>query len=249
MPRKTILNRIEKQKGFVCDRICWSDDGKSLLIRIRPHGRSRPVCSVCRRKGPCYDTRSERRFEFVPLWAIPVFFVYRLRRVDCPDCGVKVERVPWSDGKHRTTRSDRVFLSRWAKRLSWKETADIFGTSWETVFRAVRWVVRWGIANQEIRDVEAIGIDEIQSRRGHRSLTLVDQVDAGRRRLLYVARDRTKESLRGFFRAMPKSVVSSLKFVCTDMWKHSLTVIADECSHAVNILDRFHVMKKCDEEV
>jgi len=27
-----------------------------------------------------------------------VFFLYRMRRVDCRDCDVKVERVPWAEG-------------------------------------------------------------------------------------------------------------------------------------------------------
>jgi len=249
MQLKTILNHVEKQKGFVYQNIDWGENHQSLHIRVQPHGRSRPVCSGCGRKGACYDTQPERRFEFVPLWAIPVFFRYAMRRVNCPHCGVKVERVPWSDGKHRTTFSYRLFLSRWAKRLSWKETATIFGTSWDTVFRAVQWVVAWGRENQEIGEVEAMGIDEIQYRRGHRYLTLVYQIDAGSRRLLHVARDRTEDSLRPFFQVLPKATLQSIQFVCTDMWKPYLNVVAECCGHAVQILDRFHVMKKFGEKL
>ncbi len=40
--------------------------------------------------------------------------------------------------------SYRLFLATWAKRLSWKETAIVFGTSWDTIYRSIRWVVRWG---------------------------------------------------------------------------------------------------------
>ncbi|MEO1994541.1 MAG: ISL3 family transposase [Planctomycetaceae bacterium] len=249
MQLKTILNHIEKQKGFVYRSIEWGPEHKSLKISIRPRRRSRPVCSGCHRPGPCYDTQPERSFEFVPVWAIPVFFLYRMRRVDCRNCGVTVERVPWSDGKHRTTFSYRLFLSRWAKRLSWQETATIFGTSWDTVYRSIRWVVRWGIANQDIGTVEAIGIDEIQYRRGHRYLTLVHQSDEGCRRLLYVARDRTEESLRGFFGTMPEATVQGLQYVCSDMWRNYLTVIEQCCGHAVHILDRFHVRKKSGDKI
>jgi transposase len=71
-----------------------------------------------------------------------------MRRVDCPCCGVTVERVPWADGKHRSTYSYRIFLATWAKRLSWQETAAIFGTSWDTVLRAVLWIVRWGVVHR-----------------------------------------------------------------------------------------------------
>jgi len=244
MQLQTILNHVEKQKGFVYDAICWNNDHTALLVSLRPHGRSRPICSNCGRKGPGYDTLAERRFEFVPLWAIPVCFLYAMRRVNCQRCGVTVEKVPWSDGKHRTTFSYRIFLSRWAKRLSWKETATIFGTSWDTVQRAVDWVVRWGLVHREIGKIEAIGIDEIQYRRGHQYLTLVYQIDADCRRLLYVAKDRTEESLRGFFSTISDGTKRSLTFVCSDMWRQYLTVVAEEVEHVVHVLDRFHVMKK-----
>ena len=88
MPLKSILNLVEKQRGFVYEKIIkvGTDQKTELHVRIKPHGRSRPVCSGCRRKGPVYDTsRQPRRFEFVPLWGIPVFFLYRMRRVNC-DC-------------------------------------------------------------------------------------------------------------------------------------------------------------------
>lgn len=249
MQLKTILNAVEKQKGFVYHRARFSDDREEILVEIRPHGRSRPVCSGCGRKGPGYDTRPVRRFEFVPLWAISVFFLYAMRRVDCPRCGVTVEEVPWADGKQRSTYSFRIFLASWAKRLSWKETASIFRTSWDTVFRAVEWVVRWGVVHREIGDIEAVGVDEIAYRRGHKYLTLVYQIDANCRRLLYVARDRTEESLRGFFSTIPKKSIEGLKYICTDMWRQYMNVIAEQASKAVHIFDRFHVMKKLNDKI
>ena len=30
-------------------------------------------------------------------------FVYAMRRVSCPSCGVKVETVPWASDKHQLT--------------------------------------------------------------------------------------------------------------------------------------------------
>jgi len=47
------------------------------------------------------------------LVGIAVYFVYAMRRVGCPDCGVTVERVPWAEGKCHSTTSYRWFLARW----------------------------------------------------------------------------------------------------------------------------------------
>lgn len=249
MQLKAILNHVEKQKGFVYGSVRFDKNKSSLLVSIRAHRRSRPVCSGCGKKGPGYDTRAERHFEFVPLLGIAVFFVYAMRRVNCASCGVTVEKVPWADGKHRSTYSYRIFLATWAKRLSWKETAMIFGTSWDTVFRAVQWIVRWGLVHREIGSIEAIGVDEIGYRRGHKYLTLVYQIDGDCRRLLYVARDRTEDSLRGFFAVVPDLSIQGLKYICTDMWRQYMNVIAEKAANAVHILDRYHVMKKFNDRI
>ncbi len=52
---------------------------------------------------PAYDRLPERRFEYVPLWGMAVFFVYATWQVGCSKCGGKVEQVPWGDGKKQLT--------------------------------------------------------------------------------------------------------------------------------------------------
>ncbi len=159
------------------------------------------------------------------------------------------EKVPWCNGKERTTKSFRIFLSSWARSLSWQETAIRFGTSWDTVYRSIRWIVQWGLVHREFGAIEAIGVDEIAYLRGHKYLTLVYQVDGNCRRLLYVAKDRTEKSFRGFFQMLPDATVKGLKFICSDMWSSYLKVAMEEAGHAVRILDRFHVMKKFNEMI
>lgn len=249
MQLKTILNHVEKQSGFVYAAASFSKDKRAIRIKVRPRRRSLPICCGCGKKRSGYDRLPVREFEYVPLWGIAVFFVYAMRRVNCPSCGVKVERVPWVDGKHQATYSFRLFLATWARRLSWKETASVFGTSWDTVFRSIEWVVHWGLANRQIGSVEALGVDEIAYRRGHKYVTLVYQIDSGCRRLLYVAADRTEASLRGFFDILPSDSLASLRFICTDMWRQYMNVIAERAGHVVHILDRFHVMKKMNEKI
>ena len=93
MHLKVILNRIEKQSGFVYERFkLYEREGQLVLeIGIRARENTRAVCSGCGQRRPGYDRLPRRRFEFIPFWGILVFFVYALRRVNCPECGVKVE--------------------------------------------------------------------------------------------------------------------------------------------------------------
>ena len=76
---------------------------------------------------------------------------------------VRVEALPWATGKHRLTDAYAWFLAGWAKRLSWQEVAAAFPTSWDTVHRAVRMAVDWGLAHRDLTNIEAIGVDELSA--------------------------------------------------------------------------------------
>ena len=199
---KTILNRIQKYKSFIytyTSIINRAGSEIAIEVEIEPRKNSKGLCSICGRKCSGYDSLSERRYEFIPMWGIKVFFIYTPRRVECPFCGVVVERVPWADGKHSLTNSFRFFLSKWAKKLSWKEVAESFNVSWEHVFRSVKHVVTYGLENRCLDKITAIGVDEIKYKFGHKYITLVYQLDLGARKLLYIGRERKAKVLSDIF--------------------------------------------------
>jgi transposase len=247
---QTILNRLDHHKGFVYGNAAWSDRNRtSIKIPVRARANSKPICSGCQKPGTTYDHLRKRLFQYVPLWQVYVFFVYARRRVDCADCGVTVELLPWAEGKCQLTNTYRWFLAGWAKRLSWKEAAAVFGTTWQSVCRSVEMAVEWGLAHRNLRGITAIGIDEIQWRLGHHYLTLVYQIDEGCKRLLWIGLERTKESLEGFFDYLGRRRSGALKFICSDMWQPYLDVIAEKAKAAVHILDRFHIMSRMNKAI
>jgi transposase len=211
---------------------------------VRPRVGSKAICSGCRRPAAGYDHLAERPFEFIPVWGFLVFLLYRMRRVHCPTCGVVVEQVPWAEGKHSLTKAYMIFLARWARKLSWKETADSFRTSWDKVCDAVQYVVDWGLAHRTLGPISAIGVDEVQYAKGHKYLTLVYQIDSGFTRLLWVGQERTVETFQAFFAMLGPELSSNIQFVCSDMWKPYLQVVRAKCSQALHILDRFHIVAK-----
>ena len=241
--------------GFVYGEVrllCHEGRPESIRIVVEPHGGIRGRCSQCQRPSPGYDRLSERLWLFVPLWGIPTYFCYAPRRVECAEHGVVVEHIPWSDGKRPVTCSMMAFLARWARRLSWGETARVFQTSWEAVYRSVEWFVEWGLAHRQLRGVESIGVDEIHWGRGLRAdnfLTVIYQIDAGCRRLLWVGKRRSQATLRCGLKALGPEVVKGLRFVCSDMWKPYLDVIATQAGHALHVLDRFHITSHLNQAV
>lgn len=244
MQLKTILNRVEKHRSFVYDETrLYEESGRLRLdVDVRPRRNGHPTCSGCARRRSGYDTLAPRRFEFVPIWGIPVYCVYAMRRVNCPTCGIIVESVPWGDGKRPVTTTYAWFLARWAQRVSWSEVAAAFHTSWERVFRAVEMAVHWGLAHRDLGGVRAIGIDEVLWHGGYTFLTVVYQIDQGVRRLLWVGQDRKAKTLLRFFRTWGRERSARLRFLCSDMWPAYLQVIARKAPDAIHVLDRFHLM-------
>jgi transposase len=128
LPR--ILNQCHPIPGFVYGKASFAEDEQAVLIPVQPRKRSAAICSGCHQPAPGYDqSPTPRRFEFIGFWGYVVFLVYCMRRVNCKQCGVLVEEVPWGMGKHASTKVHMHFLGHWARKLSWKETAEQFRTS------------------------------------------------------------------------------------------------------------------------
>ena len=157
-----LLNACHHFPGFVYQRARLCERTNTIEIDVRPRQGAKALCSGCHLPAAGYDLLTVRRFEFIPIWGFAVVLLYAMRRVDCRSCGVKVEVVPWAQGKHTLCNAYLLFLAHWARKLSWQETARSFHTSWEKVFDAVDYVVQWGLQHRRLAVIRAIGVDEIQ---------------------------------------------------------------------------------------
>ena len=169
----TILNRCHRFPGFVYQQARFSSDHQSIEIAVRPRKGPRPSVRAAISPPPA-TINSPNGVSSLFLSGDFWFFCFTPCGVDCRRCqAVVVEEVPWGDGKRTLTKAYMLFLARWARRLSWKETAEAFRTSWDKVFDAVEHVVTWGLEHRVLGQIDAIGVDEIQYARGHKYLTLV----------------------------------------------------------------------------
>src|SRR6266516_1292648 len=80
-------------------------------------------------------------------------------------------------------------------------------------------------------------------------LTVIYQIDRQCRRLLWVGRRRSQATLRRGLRALGPEVIKGLRFVCSDMWKPYLQVIAAQAGQALHVLDRFHITSHLNQAV
>lgn len=243
---KTLMNKTQPIPGFLYASVALKERGKTmeLLVEVEAH-RQRPArCSVCEKPAPTYDHLPRRAWVHVPIWGIQSRWFYGPRRVNCTEHGVRVEAMPWNEGKRPWTVAMMVFLASWARRLSWREVAGVFHVSWDAVYRSVSWIVQWGLARRVLNGIRAIGVDELHRGKGKKAknfVTLIYQIDSSCKRLLWVGLRRTQRTFRQGLKELGPEVVAGIEVVATDLWRAYLAVVRKHMPHAVQILDRFHL--------
>ena len=83
----------------------------------------------------------------------------------------------------------------------------------------------------------------------HRYVTVVYQINRESVRLLWLGEHRQAKTLLRFFRWFNKERTSLLEFICSDMWRPYLKVIAKKAHQATHILDRFHIMMHLNKAI
>jgi transposase len=104
---------------------------------------------------------------------------YRPRRAICKKCGLRTEAMSWALPKGKLSKALVAFLASWAKVLSMAETSKRFGVSWNTVQRAVRVAVEYGLEHRPKTPVRVLGVDEVSRRKRHVYLTVVYDLENG----------------------------------------------------------------------
>ena len=73
---KTILNKVEKFKSFVYGECTFKKIGNkpSIIVEVAARKNAKGLCPECHKPSPSYDKQPLRRYQYVPLWNIPVYF-------------------------------------------------------------------------------------------------------------------------------------------------------------------------------
>jgi transposase len=223
------------------------DEYGELMVYLVPDSRCKLVCSSCGSKSPGYDTLKTRRWKHVPLWGIPVRLVYAPRRVCCAKCGIKVEALPWTQGKSPMSLALSIFLATLAREVAWQVVGRLFGFHWNTVRKAVKDVVDYGLKHRDISNLLYIGIDEISRKKGHVYHTQVyDLID---KKLVWSGEDRKAETLEAFFDELGVEHCEQIEAVCCDMWAPYADVVKTRLPNALLVFDKFHIIRHLIEAV
>src|SRR5207244_9248402 len=151
-------------------------------------------------------------------------------RTKCAEHGVRVVRLPWAEpGGHFTALFERLAID-WLRAANQSAVAERLGLSWDEVHGILTRAVERGLARRQAEPIPYLGVDEKAYRKGHRYLTLVNDLTKGR--VLYIAVDREKASLDGFWPTLTVRQMASIRGVAMDMWEAYEQSVREHVPHA-----------------
>lgn len=244
MRMETFIRKSLGMKAHFVTQIIQTDEG--WVAQVERLINRRLKCSQCHLEVKRTRGRlRQRSWKDLSLRDEPFWIAYRPFRVQCPRCGLKVEKVPWAKKWARVTKALTHAVALLAKKLSFKEVAEYFRLDWKVVATIVKRVVEEGLKERKLKPLHILGIDEVSRKKGHQYLTLV--YDLERNRLLWVGQDRKQETLDSFFAWLGKPKARILQTICLDMWAPYFASVQTHAPQASLIFDRFHVVQHLNQ--
>ena len=144
-----------------------------------------------------------------------LWLVYEIRRLHCPDCGVRTEELPWARPGARHTRDFEDTVLWLAQRTDRTSVATLMRCAWETVTAIINRGVAELLDARRLQTLYRIGVDEICYRHPHRYLTIIGDHDTGT--VIDIQPGRSEQSLATFYQSQPDSIVSGIEVVSMDV--------------------------------
>lgn len=217
---------------------------KSLLVRLEPCGR--PRCGSCGQTCSQIHETVRRRVRDCDLLDHRLAVELPVRRVRCPDCGNKRERIDWLSSHSRL--SDRLvgLVERLCAILPVKHVAEFLGLCWNTVKRIDHRRLLRDLPSIEWSALKRLAIDEFALHKGHRYATVV--IDADTRQVLWIGLGNSREAVSPFFRLLGERC-SQIEAVAMDQNAAFDKEVKANCPNAEVVYDLFHVVAKYGREV
>ncbi|WP_241283756.1 ISL3 family transposase [Pseudomonas aeruginosa] len=218
-----------------------------LLIRLKPDASRLPCCSGCGQSTFLPHDTSFRRVRERDLLQYRVWLEVPVRRVRCPTCGPRRERIDWLAGRQPLTRAMVNWVENLVRLLPIKHVAELVGLHWHTVKAIDLGRLHRDISAPDLSRVRRLIMDEFSLYKGHRYATVA--ICADTQQVLWVAEGRSREAVRPFFEWMGPPACARIEAVAMDMNTAMDLEVQAHCPNAREVYDLFHVVAKYGREV
>ena len=220
------------------------DDEEILVHVIHDVSLGQAQCPQCRKACPGYDTSKERRWRHLDTCQLKTYLLCAVPRVQCPEHGVHVAHVPWSDpGSGFSAAFEALAITVLRATVVQSRSAHLLRLSQSQVHDLMHRAVERGLLRRDdSQPMPHLGIDEKSIHRGHSYMSILS--DTHHQRVVEVVEERTLLAARSLMaNALSASQKSQVRSISMDMWQAFQTAQEHELPDADRVHDRFHVAK------
>ena len=157
---------IEAPWKLVDQRLDTDKQPHELHLTIKAERGSKYACPVCGKACPAHDFQ-EKTWRHLNFFQHHCYVHASVPRVKCPDHGVKLVDVPWArKGSAFTLLFEQAALTL-VREMPVNAAARIMEITDKRLWRVVQHYVAKAVASFDLSAVQAIGLDETASKRGH----------------------------------------------------------------------------------
>ena len=228
--------KIEKQTVH-------SQTSHSAVISVVPDLRYRPVCHDCQTPAVTVHSQGHRRhLRDLNMAQHQVWLDVEYRKIWCSQCGgVRVEHLSFADASKRVTHRLAQYVYGLCKVMTVQDVAEHLELDPKTVKAIDKSFLEKDFGHVDMSHLRVLAIDEIAVRKGHTYMTVVMDYFSGR--ILWMGKDRRKETLDAFFKTLTDEQKQGIEAVAIDMWEPFINRVQHHCPQAHIVFDFFHVVQ------
>jgi transposase len=206
-------------------------------------------CPECGKDGGLHDHDEERAWRHLDSCSFQTHLHARVPRVRCPEHGVRQVRVAWAEPKSRFTALFERLAIDVLLETSISGATKILGLSWDEAHHIMERAVARGLMRRPHEVPRHMGIDEKAIAKGHRYVTLVNDLDHGH--VIEVAEDRTNASVTQCLGKFSMNDLAKVEAFAMDMWKPYEQMVrryVDDADKKI-VFDPFHIVQHMNNAV
>jgi len=248
MDESTLYEQILGLKSpWFVEGVRLDEKTSTVHVSIALDSDAKLCCPTCSKTCPRYDSRP-RRWRHLDTCQFQTLVEGEVPRVECPEHGCLVVKVPWAEERSRFTQLFEALVINWLKHASVSAVCSQFKMSWNAVDGIMQRAVARGLARRPRRVEKRIAVDEVSFKKGRNYVTIVS---SGEGHVIDVQEGRSSESLDGYYSTLTAHQKRSLQVITMDMSKsyiHATMQAIPEASSKI-AFDKFHVAKAINEAV
>jgi transposase len=240
---------LSLEKPWKVTRVSLAPEEKHIDVWLGHSRNASFHCPDCGMPAPLYDHIPLRKWRHLDHGGFLTWLNARVPRVACREHGIRQVPVPWALSSSRFTIPFERHAIDVLLQTDVLGGAGLLHISWDEAWNLVDRAVERGLQAKRQRVIAHLGVDEKAVARRHQYVTMVCDLD--RSTVEYIADDRKKTSLDGYYQSLSKEQLAGIEAVAMDMWdpfiRSTMTNVPDGGSKIV--FDRYHIMKHMVEAV